>query len=67
MTLKEHLAIKYANETNPVEEFATSKLAFIAGFETAKKQVLEILREVGDLGDGDYIWTEVSELGELDE
>ncbi len=39
---------------------------WVNGFELCKTKVLEILREVGDLGDGDYVSETVSELSAIE-
>lgn len=42
----------------------STKEIYDKGFNDAKNQVLAILKEAGDLGDGDYVWNAVNELGE---
>lgn len=67
MTEKEKLAYIYSktatDDFSHIPRQIIRQNAYLAGFEAAKRLMIDIVREV-DLGDGDYIWTEITNLGD---
>ena len=67
MKLKEKLAFNYAereyNMYGTSGEGTIAERAFIAGFQKARELAVEVVKDL-DLGDGDYVWTELNTLGE---